>query len=155
RLRVSLTKNGYLKIAELVRRHPRWEVLDNVRNRYRHINLARSQAAKIMGEGISGELPEFWDEIRAYDNRAVDGFVLVAIIMSHADLIRLLIEADQGEMKGCLDRGDIGEKAYTNLVYAMSQCGLCDYVRGAESVNYDMRGLVYDLREAGPLVRQL
>jgi hypothetical protein len=154
-LRVSLTKNGYLKIAEVVKRHPRWEVLDNIRGAYRGVNLVRSQVANIMGEDISGELPEFWDEIRQHGDRAVDAFVLVAIIMSHGDLIHLLKASFQGDMKGHLERASVGEKAYTNLVYAMACCGLCDYARGAEATTYDMRGLVHELREAGHVVRQL
>lgn len=155
RLRVSLTKNGYLKIADIIKRHPRWEVLDNVNGEYRGINLQRSQAANILGEDSNGQLPEFWDEIRSFDGRAIDAFTLVAIIMSHVDLIRLLSRSAQGDMKGHLERGDLSEKAYTNIVYALASCDLCDYERGSDAVTYDMRGLVYELREAGHLVRQL
>jgi len=155
KLRVSLTKNGYLKIADVVRRHPRWEVLDNIRGVYRGINLVRSQVGNIMGEDLTGELPEFWDEIRSHSDHALDAFVLVAIIMSHVELIDLLKSSSQGDMKGYLERGSIGEKAFTNLVYAMALCDLCDYERGAKAVTYDMRRLVYVLRKAGPVVRQL
>lgn len=155
KLGVSLTKNGYLKIADVVKKHPRWEVLDNVKGVYRGINLARSQAANILGEDLGGELPEFWDEIRSHGSQAIDAFTLVAIIMSHVDLIDLLSKSAQGGMKGHLKRGRIGEKAYTNLVYAMASCDLCDYERGSEAVTYDMRGLVYALRKSGPVVRQL
>lgn len=155
RLRVSLTKNGYLKIADVVKRHPRWEVLENIHGVYRGINLARSQAANIMGEDLSGDVPEFWDEIRSFDEKTIDAFTLTAIIMSHVDLIRLLAESAQGDMKGHLRRGRIGEKAYTNLIYALSCCGVCEYERGVEGTTYDMRSVVYALREAGHLVRQL
>jgi hypothetical protein len=132
-----------------------WQCRTNLRSVYRGVNLARSQAANIMGEDATGELPEFWDEIRSYPDRAIDAFVLTAIIFSHVDLIELLQSSAQGDMKGHLVRGSMGEKAYTNLVFAMASCGLCEYERGAEAVNYDMRGLVYELREAGHLVRQL
>lgn len=155
KLKVSLTKNGYMKIAKLVREHPRWEVLDNISGVYDDVNLVRSQVANIMGQDASGEPPEVWDEIRQYGPQAIDCFTLVAIVMSHVDLIGLLRSSYQGDMKGYLQRGDIGEKAYTNLVYALATCDLCDYVKGADGVTYDMRGLVYNLREAGPVVREL
>jgi hypothetical protein len=155
RLRVSLTKNGYMKIAVLVRHHPRWEVLENVSGKHAGVNLIRSQVANIMGEDAAGEPPEFWDEIRSHGERAIDAFVLVALIMSHTDLIGLLKRSAQGHMKGHLERGTIGEKAYTNLVFALASCGLCDYQRGAEAVNYDMRGLIFALRKCGQVVRQL
>ncbi len=154
-LRVSLTKNGYIKIAYVLERHTRWEVLDNIRGVYPGINLARSQAANIMGESLSGELPEFWDEIRAYSDRAIRSFVLVAIIFSHVDLINLLQSSSEGKMKGRLQRGKVGNKAFTNLVYAMASCDLCNYVRGAQIVEYDLRSLVSELGNCGHLVRQL
>lgn len=155
RLRVSLTKNGYMKIADLLRRHPRWEVLDNVSGAHADINLVRSQVANIMGEDLAGDPPEFWDEIRSRGDRAIDAFVLVAIIMSHVDLIDLLRRSAQGHMKGHLERRAIGEKAYTNLVFALASCGLCDYRRGAVAVTYDMRGLVYALQRSRRVVRRL
>lgn len=155
RLRVSLTKNGYLKIANVVMRHPRWEVLDNIHGVYRGINLARSQVANILGADITGDPPEFWDEIRSRGERAIEAFTLTAIIFSHVDLIQLLAGAAQGDYKGHLRRGQMGQKAYTNLVYAMACCDLCDYEPGAEGVTYDMRGLIYSLRECGDLVQQL
>lgn len=155
RLRVSLTKNGYLKIADVLKHHPRWEVLEKINGTYPGINLAYSQAANIMGADGAGEVPEFWDEIRSHSDKAIDCFVLAAIIMSHVNLIELLKSSFQGDYKGYLQRGRVGEKVYTNLIFALSECDLCDYVRGAEAVTYDMRGLVYELRDAGDIVRQL
>lgn len=155
RLRVSLTKNGYMKLADLLKRHPRWEVLDHVYGSYPGIKIARSQAANIMGEDRDGEIPEHWDEIRADGNAAIEAFVFVAVVMSHVDLIDLLKSSSQGAMKGYIERGKVGQKAYTNLVYALASVGACDYIRGAESVNFDLRTVVYALRESGEAVRSL
>ena len=32
-LKVSLTKNGYFKVADVIKKHPRNEVLDNIHGR--------------------------------------------------------------------------------------------------------------------------
>ena len=156
RLRVSLTKNGYLKIAELLKRHSRYEILDHLDGSYPGINLVRSQVVNILGMNpTTEEIPEFWDEIREYGDRAIDCFAFVAIVLSHWRLISALRFATQGDMHGHLKRDDLTPKEYTNLVYAMHAIRLCDYRRGAESVNYDLYRLVYHLQPAGHLVRKL
>jgi hypothetical protein len=155
RLRVSLTKNGYMKLADVLKEHPRWEVLDNVDGVYPGIKLVRSQAANIMGEDLDGQVPEHWDEIRSCGDSAIDAFVFIAVVMSHAELITVLRNSAQGDMKGYLRRDDLGEKAYTNLVFAMASVDACDHVRGAEAVAYDLRAVVYALRDAGPIVASL
>jgi hypothetical protein len=40
-LNVSLTKNGYFKVAEVIAKHPRHEILDNIRDT-QSINLDRA-----------------------------------------------------------------------------------------------------------------
>jgi hypothetical protein len=155
RLRVSLTKNGYMKIADVVRAHPRWEVLDNVEGTYPNIDVKRSQAANILGEDLDGQLPEHWDEIRSFSDASIDAFVFIAVVMSHGELISVLQRDAQGDMKGYLQRDDLGEKAYTNLVFALASVGACDYVRGADAVAYDLRSVVHPLLDAGCLVASL
>ena len=156
RLRVSLTKNGYLKIADLVRRHSRWEVLDNAEGAHPGINIKRSQISNIMSaDPITGQLPEFWDRIKRFGNDAIDSFTLVAVILSHERLIHTLRRASRGNMRGRLRRQDLTTKEYTNLVYAVASLGLCEYVKGAEVVAYDFYRLIYNLRGARRLLRQL
>lgn len=59
---VSLTKNGYLKISQLVQLHPRNEILDNVYDVHKGINLVKSQVANILGaDARSGFVPSYWD----------------------------------------------------------------------------------------------
>ena len=74
-LNVSLTKNGYFKIADVIEKHPRHEVLNNIRGTYVGINLDRPQIANMLSADPSTrELPEEWDEIRNYSKRAIDAF---------------------------------------------------------------------------------
>jgi len=156
KLRVSLTKNGYLKVADVIKRHPRWEVLDNLEGTYRGINIQRSQVSNILGaDPLTGQLPGYWDGIREQGDRAVGAFTFVAIVLSHQKLIQVFQGAAEGVFRGYIRREDLTDKAYTNLVYAMSSLRLCEYARGMDATSYDLYRLIYDLRSSGELLRQL
>jgi hypothetical protein len=156
RLRVSLTKNGPLKVARLIRLHPAWELLDHLEGSQRGVNIKRSQIANILGaDPLTGQVPQFWNEIREYGDEAIDAFVFLAIVLSHHRLIEVFKAAAQGSFEGCLSREDLTEKEYTNLVYAMAALNLCPYARGAEATTYDFYPLIYHLQPAHDLVRQL
>ena len=157
RLGVSLTKNGYLKIAELVKAHSRFAILDNCEGVHPGINIVPNQVFKILSaDPRTGDVPEVWDEIREYGDAAIECFTLVAVIFSHARLIDLFQRTSQGAYLGHVDRADLPqEKEYQNLVYAMASLNLCDYLKGSQGVNYDFRPLVHALRDAGPVVKKL
>jgi hypothetical protein len=83
-LNVSLTKNGYFKVADVIAKHPRHEVLNKIRSTYAGINLDRAQIANMLSADPSTkELPEEWDEIRNYSKRAIDALVFISILFSH------------------------------------------------------------------------
>ena len=155
RLRVSLTKNGYLKIANLVRHHARWDVLGNAEGSHHGINIKRSQISNIMcADPITGQLPEFWDGIKRFRDEAIDAFTLVAVILSHEKLIETFRRASAGNMRRRLRKErHCSRKEYTNLVYAMASLGLCQYVKGADVVAYDFYRLIYNLRGPRRLVQ--
>lgn len=155
-LKVSITKNGYMKLAEVVKRHPRDEVLDNIRGTYVGINLIRSQISNIMDESVTGEVPEFWDDIRKFNEAAIESFVFVAVVFSHGSLINALKDSSVGDMRGYLQRSSFKTpKVYMNLQYAMSSIEACEYQRGSESINYDLRAAIFSLLDAGPIVAEL
>lgn len=160
RLKVSLTKNGYLKIADVVKLHPRWEVLDYVEGHYPGINIQRSQVKAVLGaDSTTGQVPECWDEIRQFDDQTIESFTLVAVILSHHRLIELLKMSNQGGMRGFFHRDDLaghsGGKIFTNLKFAMAALNLCDYDRGAESISYDFYPLIYCLSGAHAALKEL
>jgi hypothetical protein len=156
RLTVSLTKNGYLKIASLVKHFPRWQILENLDGTHANVRLVESQVANILSrDPVTDEIPAMWDEIKEYGELAIESFTLLAVMFSHHKLITLFRETSQGKMRGCIQRGDLTEKEYTNLIYAMSSLRLCKYVKGAESVNYNLSPLVANLNLAGSVVRKL
>jgi len=153
-LRVSLTKNGYLKIATLVEMHPSNEILDNCRGSHAGINLIESQVANILCAD-DGIVPAFWDEIRTYDRHTIRAFTFLAIVFSHHRLIRVFLDAGGGEGHGTIMREDLPEKEYTNLVFAMAEVDACFYERGSVQVGYDLRELPSQLAEVGPIVGEL
>jgi hypothetical protein len=156
KLRVSLTKNGYMKLARLVRKYPSHEVLDHVYGSESGIKLARSQAANILGaDAQTGQVPTFWDDIRNFDDKTIRSFTFAAIVLSHHKLIEAFSLAAQGNMHGYLRRDDLSEKEFTNIVYAMATLGLCDYERGSDGVSFDLYRLVYHLQPAHVQLRQL
>ncbi|MBC53914.1 MAG: hypothetical protein CMQ34_08780 [Gammaproteobacteria bacterium] len=153
-LKVSLTKNGYFKVAEVIKLHPRNEILDNINGVYDGINIEPAQIKGMLSyDEKSNEFPEVWDEIRSFSSQAVDALVFISIIYSHKKLIEVLSESKLSEMRGCLKRENLGEKEYTNLVYSMSNLGMCPIKRGANETYYDVSPL-FQL-EIGPLVKKV
>ena len=151
-LKVSLTKNGYYKVAEVLKRHPRNEVLDNISGTYEGINLNRTQILKMLsGDEATEELPEEWDDVRSLGERPVEVLTFIAILFSHEDLIRAFAAASTGEMRGTITREALGDKVYTNLVYSMQTAGLCVRQPGADSTSYNLAPLF--LLSIGPLMK--
>jgi hypothetical protein len=142
-LKVSLTKNGYFKVAEVIKKHPRNEILDNIHGVYEGINLETAQI-KVMLSYVeeSSEFPDVWDDIRSLGNDAVDALVFISIIYSHKLLITVLSESNISEMRGCLKRDSFSNsKVYTNLIYSMSTQKMCPLERGSSETYYDVSSL--------------
>lgn len=147
KMKVSLTKNGYMKLADVIRLHPSTEILNNIRGTYRGINLIRSQVSKVLSvDPDSGEVPVLWDEIHALGDSMIDGCTFIAIILSHRKLIEVLAKSQDEIYRGAVSRDDLSNKEYTNLVYAMACLNLCDYERGSVETEYDFHPLVANLQ---------
>ena len=82
-LKVSLTKNGYFKVSEVIKKHPRDEILANIYGVYPGINIETAQIKGMLSyNDTTNELPEVWDEIKSHGNKAVDSLVFISIIYS-------------------------------------------------------------------------
>ena len=139
----------------MIENHPRHEVLTNIRGRYTGINLDRAQIAKMLSaDPITKELPEEWDEIRNYSKRAIEAFVFIAILFSHHLLIKVFAKSMTAEMRGVLQREDLDDKTYTNLVHSMHRIDLCAYVPGADAIDYNLTPLFKEM-SIGPLVQRI
>ena len=153
-LKVSLTKNGYFKVAEVIKKHPRDEILDNIEGVYEGINIEAAQIKGMLSYNeTTQEFPEVWDEVRHLGDKAIEALVFISIIYSHKTLIEVLSKSKLSEMRGCLKRDDLAEKAYTNLVYSMNKQGMCPLNQGAHETYYDVSPLF--LLEIGPLVKKV
>ncbi|MGP4972298.1 hypothetical protein ACTXIP_01450 [Psychrobacter alimentarius] len=151
---VSLTKNGYFKVAEIIKKHPKNEIIDNLCDVYDGINIDAAQIKVMLSyNDTTNEFPEVWDEVRTLGDSAVEALVFISIIYSHNKLINVLSKSKLSEMRGCLRREDLDKKAYTNLVYSMSQLNLCPLSRGEDETYYDISPLF--LLEIGPLVKKI
>ncbi|MEX2173197.1 MAG: hypothetical protein WD872_02470 [Pirellulaceae bacterium] len=154
-LKVSITKNGYIKIADVVRRHPIDEIIDNTDGSYDGINLIRSQVIGILDAEENGKPAMYWGNIPRYGDEAIDALTFVAIVLSHHHLVDAFINGNQGEFLGKIKRTALSVKEYTNLVYSMAGIGIAPYRKGSAEVRYDMRPVVYHLLRPYKLVRQL
>ncbi len=153
-LKVSLTKNGYYKVADVIKRHPRNEILANINGVYDGINIEAAQIKGMLSyDETTNDFPEVWDDVRKLGDKAIDALVFISIIYSHKTLIKVLSNSKLSEMRGCVKREDLGEKAYTNLVYSMHTQGMCPINRGADETYYDVSALFR--LEIGPLVKKV
>jgi len=155
-LTVSLTKNGYLKIADVVAAFPRHEVLEHLRGARPGVNLVASQVANILCADPRNDMPpSCWDGIRQHDRATIRAFTFLAILFSHHRLIEAFRNAGRGAPEGTIFRDDFSEKEYTNLQFAMAEVEMCGYARGTDQVRYDMRPVTDHLRDVGALVGEL
>lgn len=153
-LKVSLTKNGYFKVSEVIKHFPRDEILDNIGGTYQDIKVEAAQIKGMLSfDASTNEFPEVWDEIRSYSPEAVDALVFISIIFSHKTLIEVFSKSKLSEMRGCLKRDDLGTKVYTNLVFSMHSQNLCPLKKGADETYYDVSPLF--LLEIGSLVKNV
>lgn len=153
-LKVSLTKNGYFKVSEIIKNFPRGEILNNIGGTYQDINIEAAQIKGMLSfDADTNEFPEVWDEIKSYSPEAVDALVFISIIFSHKTLIDVFSKSKLSEMRGCLKRDDLDNKVYTNLVFSMATQKLCPLNHGADETYYDVSPLF--LLEIGSLVKKV
>ncbi len=155
-LKVSLTKNGFQKIADVIIAHPRQEILQNILGAYAGINLDKAQVLNILsGNPKTDQLPEVWDEIRVFGENQVRALTFIAILYSHNVLIKTFAHSKTGEMRGTLRRDSFSnEKTYTNMAYTMQSFGICAYRPGASYVDYSLATVFSDMH-IGPLAKKL
>ena len=154
RLKVSLTKHGAHKVAELIKYFPTDEVLANTWDRYNNIKIDRAQSSKNLSANNNGTLPTIWHEVKLLGDEHIEDLVLLAIIFSHHDLINIMINGSIGRMKGTVRRGDFdNEKSYTNFANNIEELGF-NTAHTYDKVSYDL-SRIFEKNELVPLVIQL
>jgi len=94
KLSVSLTKHGAYKVALLLRDYDKDQVLKHLSDSVAGINIESAQAKKTLAADQHGKLPDFWNEARARGSETIDATVLLAIIVSHQNLIAAMRGAE-------------------------------------------------------------
>ena len=146
---VSLTKNGYFKLINLIDKYPSSDIL----NHLDEIKLDHTQARKMLAGSSSNVLPTVWDEIKSLDLEAKSALLLFSIIFSHKDLIVAFKKSTTSEMQGELKRSEFEIKTYTNLAYALNEAGLAiNFSQGTEKTKYDL-SKIFLKNEIGPFAK--
>lgn len=154
-LKVSLTKNGYFKVAEIIKRHPRGEILDNLWGTHEGINLDRAQILKMLsGDEATEELPQVWDDVKALGPQAIEALTFISIIYSHVTLIEGFKESIVSEMRGVLKRNFFDNKVFTNLVDTMTKMELGNKVHGADEFSFSLKPIFKEMA-IGPLAKDI
>ena len=141
RLRVSLTKHGAHKIAYLVERFDKGDILDHLQGDYKSINIDDAQARKILSVSNDGTLPEVWNKLKPYGEQDIFDIVFIANVFSHIDLINTMIA---GIEDNCvIERGKIIDgKAYTNFAHTIDQFGY-SIEHTPDLISFDLSRIFY------------
>lgn len=124
KLRVSLTKHGAHKLAILLRKYDKDEVLKHLVNSVPGVNIELAQAQKNLSSK-NGVVPDVWNEARTRGGPTLDALVLVSIILSHYELINALKNSkDRKGFAGTVMRADFANgKSFTNLAHTIEELG--------------------------------
>lgn len=154
-LRVSLTKNGFFKIAEIIKSFPKDQILANLGGQHQGIALDRAQILKMLsGDETTEELPQVWDDVKALGPEAVEALTFISIIYSHIDLIEVFQKSITSEMRGTLKRKNLDGKVYTNIVDSMDKLKLGKKVYGADEFYFSLKPLFKEMA-IGPLAKDI
>ena len=120
KLRVSLTKHGAHKVAYLVNKFDKDDILNHVSGDYNSINIDYAQARKILSANQDGIAPELWNQLKQYGEEDIFDIVFISNVFSHIDLINTMIK---GIEDNCvIKRGSVIDgKAFTNFAHTIDQ----------------------------------
>lgn len=141
KLVVSLTKHGAHKIAFLLQKFDKDDILNHLRGDYMDIHIDSAQTRGVLSINQAGIAPELWNEIKKYGLEDVMDLVFIAIVFSHHDYIAAF---EKGISEKCIiKRGDvIFGKAYTNFAHIIEQFGFAiDHT--AEYISFDISRIFY------------
>ena len=138
-LDVSLTKHGAHKVAALLTKYDKDEVLGKLSGSEPGINIERAQAKKTLAANRKGVVPDFWNVARIRGSETINALVLLAVIFSHHSLISVMKQsAHKRRYLGRIERGKgIDGKAYTNFAHIIEELGFSTD-HSADHIDYDL-----------------
>lgn len=143
KLNVSLTKHGAHKIAILLRKYDKDEILQHLENSVPGVNIELAQAKKNLSASKRGEVvPNLWNEARQKGSETIDALVLISIILSHHELINAVRNStNRYRFAGTVKREQLqNDKAYTNLAHTIEELGYSTE-HSKDHVRYDFHRL--------------
>jgi len=87
KLKVSLTKHGAHKIAFLLQKFDKDDILNHLDEDSMDIHINEAQTRRILSIEEGKKAPDLWNEIKKYGLEDIFDLVFVAIIFSHHELI--------------------------------------------------------------------
>lgn len=149
----SLTKHGAHKINVLLKEFGARGVLKNLWGSVADVHIDSPQAKKNLS-AYDGVVPLLWDDAAASGDRALNGLVFMAIVLSHADLVNAMKKGASGKYKGEIVKGDvINHKAFTNFKHTIEELGFSSSSSTVQ-VSYDLEK-IFTTPELPPLARAL
>lgn len=142
KLKVSDTKHGAHKIAVLLRKYDKDEILEHLKHSEPGVNIDLPQAKHNLSVSRGGVVPDLWNEARKRGSETIDALVLVSIILSHHQLIDALRNsASKCRFAGTVKRAQFRtDKAYTNLAHTIEELGYSTE-HSKDFVRYDFHRL--------------
>jgi hypothetical protein len=140
-LNVSLTKHGAHKIAALLKKYNKDDVLTRLAGVEPDINIDAAQAKKTLSTNARGQVPPVWNKARDAGGEAIDALVLIAIIFSHHRLIDAMRRGRTRNMRGRIKRGEVIDgKEFTNFAHTIDELGYGES-HTADHVSYNLSQL--------------
>jgi len=153
KLKVSLTKHGAHKLADLLVKYDRSKVLDHLDD-VAGDKIDEPQAKATLAVGTTGVVPELWSRARNQGKAAVRALVFLAIVFSHHRLISAMRAGARSRYIGTIVRGAIvDDKEFTNFSREVQQLGFCTS-HSKVAFEYDLSS-IFTMPEFNKLVAAL
>ena len=148
---VSLTKNGFFKLINLIPKYASSDILKHLDE----IGIDFTQARKMLAGNELNILPNAWDLVKSYDNQSQRFLLLISIIFSHKTLIKLFKVSTNLDMEGVVKRSALDSKEYTNFAYTLKEAGVAiDFTPGSTETSYDLSAIL-SINGIGLLVKEI
>lgn len=124
RLSVSLTKHGAHKLALLLAKYDKDDILNRLWDVEPGVNIETAQAKKNLSVNSAGVVPEVWNKARILGSEAIEALVFIGIIFSHHQLIDAMRKGRSSPFRGTIERSKVvAGKAYTNFAHTIEELG--------------------------------
>lgn len=153
KLKVSLTKHGAHKVAQLLVKYGASAALKHTVDDSLAIDINLAQACKTLS-AKNGVVPPYWDDILKLGQSSINSAVLVGIIFSHHELIQTMITSCGTTLSGTITYESFtSRKGFTNFKNDLYELGFAIHCSSHE-VAYDLTSIVSDDR-LGPYIKQI